>query len=668
MPASTATSRVRDLRREIAHHDKLYYDKAAPEITDREYDALLRELRDLEDAHPDLRASDSPTQRVAGRPLEGFTPVRHRAPMQSLENTYSLEEADAFMARVEKLLPNIALRWTIEPKVDGVALSLTYRDGLLERAATRGDGTTGDDVTQNVRTIRSIPLKLDGPVPALLEIRGEIYLPKKNFTALNAGREKDGEAPFANPRNAAAGSLKLLDAAMVARRGLDAVFYGLGAVEGRGAPETQTELLRWLKKLGLPVVPKFWEADDTQGVRDAIAQLEKLRHDFAFETDGAVLKLDAFKRREQVGSTSKSPRWAMAYKYEAERARTRLNDITVQVGRTGTLTPVAELEPVPIAGSRVARATLHNEEEIARKDIRIGDWVFVEKAGEVIPAVVGVDLKARTGREKKFHMPEKCPSCGSQVSRDPDLTAVRCLNPDCPAQIRRRLEHFAVRGAMDIEGLGEAMVDQLVTAGLVKALPDIYALQADEVSALERMGEKSTTNLLAGIAGSKKQPLWRLLFGLGILHVGAAAARKLAGKFHTLEKLAAAPTAELESTEDVGAVMAQSIHDFFHAPHNQKLVESLRRHGLNFGQHDERAAPASQELAGETWVITGTLSRPRDEIAELIRRHGGTVSGSVSKKTSYVLAGEEAGSKLEKAQSLGVPVVDEATLHRRLKP
>ncbi len=668
MPASTATSRVRDLRREISHHDKLYYDKAAPEITDREYDALLRELRDLEDAHPDLRASDSPTQRVAGRPLEGFTPVRHRAPMQSLENTYSLEEADAFMARVEKLLPNIKLRWTIEPKVDGVALSLTYRDGLLERAATRGDGTTGDDVTQNVRTIRSIPLKLDGPVPVLLEIRGEIYLPKKKFAALNAGREKDGEAPFANPRNAAAGSLKLLDAAMVARRGLDAVFYGLGAVEGRGAPETQTELLRWLKKLGLPVVPKFWEADDTRGVRDAIAQLEKLRHDFAFETDGAVLKLDAFKRREQVGSTSKAPRWAMAYKYEAERACTRLNDITVQVGRTGTLTPVAELEPVPIAGSRVARATLHNEEEIARKDIRIGDWVFVEKAGEVIPAVVGVDLKARTGREKKFHMPAKCPSCGSQVSRDPDLTAVRCLNPDCPAQIRRRLEHFAARGAMDIEGLGEAMVDQLVTAGLVKALPDIYALQAEEVSALERMGEKSTTNLLAGIAGSKKQPLWRLLFGLGILHVGAAAARKLAGKFHTLEKLAAAPTAELESTEDVGAVMAQSIHDFFHAPHNQKLVESLHRHGLNFGQHDERAAPASQELAGETWVLTGTLSRPRDEIAELIRRHGGTVSGSVSKKTSYVLAGEEAGSKLEKAQSLGVPVVDEATLHGRLAP
>lgn len=359
-----------------------------------------------------------------------------------------------------------------------------------------------------------------------------------------------------------------------------------------------------------PSSRKFWEADDTQGVREAIAQLEKLRHDFAFETDGAVLKLDAFKRREQVGSTSKAPRWAMAYKYEAERARTRLNDITVQVGRTGTLTPVAELEPVPIAGSRVARATLHNEEEIARKDIRIGDWVFVEKAGEVIPAVVGVDLKARTGREKKFHLPEKCPSCGSQVSRDPDLTAVRCLNPDCPAQIRRRLEHFAARGAMDIEGLGEAMVDQLVTAGLVKALPDIYALRAEEVSALERMGEKSTTNLLAGIAGSKKQPLWRLLFGLGILHVGAAAARKLAGKFHTLEKLAAAPTAELESTEDVGAVMAQSIHDFFHAPHNQKLVESLRRHGLNFGQHDERAAPASQELAGETWVLTGTLSRP----------------------------------------------------------
>jgi len=665
MPASTASSLARELRRQIAHHDKLYYDKAAPEITDREYDALLRELRDLEEAQPELRTPDSPTRRVAGRPLEGFTSVRHRGPMQSLDNTYSLEEAGAFLARVEKLLAGIPLHWTIEPKVDGVALSLTYRNGLLELAATRGDGTTGDDVTQNIRTIRSIPLKLDGAAPALVEIRGEVYLPKQQFAALNAAREKEGEPPFANPRNAAAGSLKLLDSSVVARRGLDAVFYGLGAVEGHGAPETQTELLGWLKKLGLPVVPKFWEAGNAQGVRDAIASLEKLRHDFAFETDGAVIKLDTFKRREQVGSTAKAPRWAMAYKYEAERVRTRLNDISVQVGRTGTLTPVAELEPVHVAGSRVARATLHNEEEIARKDIRIGDHVFVEKAGEVIPAVVGVDLKARTGREKKFHLPEQCPSCGSKVARDPDLTAVRCINPDCPAQIRRRLEHFAARGAMDIEGLGEAMVDQLVSAGLVAALPDIYALRPDEVSALERLGEKSTANLLAGIAGSKKQPLWRLLFGLGILHVGAAAARKLAGKFHTLEKLAAASTAELESTEDVGTVMARSIHDFFRLPHNRQLVEALRRHGLNFGEHDERAAPASQELSGETWVLTGTLSRPRDEIAELIRRHGGTVSGSVSKKTSYLLAGEEAGSKLDKAQSLGVPVVDEATLQAR---
>jgi DNA ligase (NAD+) len=327
---------------------------------------------------------------------------------------------------------------------------------------------------------------------------------------------------------------------------------------------------------------------------------------------------------------------------------------------------VAELESVQIAGSRVARATLHNEEEIARKDIRIGDWVFVEKAGEVIPAVVGVDLKARTGKEKKFKMPEKCPSCGSKVSRDPELTAVRCINPDCPAQIRRRLEHFAARGAMDIEGLGEAMVDQLVTAGLVNALPDIYALRPEEVSALERMGEKSTANLLSAIEGSKKQPLWRLLFGLGIMHVGAALARKLAEKYHTLDKIAAAPVEDLESTEDVGTIVAQAIHDFFRLPHNKKLVELLRGHGLNFGERDERVAPASQELSGETWVITGTLTRPRDEIAELIRRHGGAVSGSVSKKTSYVLAGEEAGSKLDKAKSLGVPVVDEKTLRGRL--
>ena len=668
MPASNVSSRIGDLRRQIAHHDKLYYEEAQPEITDREYDALLRELQDLENAHPELRTPDSPTTRVAGRPLEGFTQVRHRVPMQSLDNTYSLEEADDFLDRLARLLPGIKLRWTIEPKVDGVALSLTYRDGILDLAATRGDGTTGDDVTQNVRTIRSIPLKLSGEVPALLEIRGEVYLPKKQFAALNAEREKDGEAFFANPRNAAAGSLKLLDSSIVARRGLRAVFYGLGAIEGGETPPSQAGLLPWLQKAGLPVVPKFWEADDATGVRRAIAALEKIRHDFAFETDGAVIKLDDFRRREQAGTTAKAPRWAMAYKYEAERARTRLKDITVQVGRTGTLTPVAELEPVPIAGSRVARATLHNEEEIARKDIRIGDWVFVEKAGEVIPAVVGVDTAARTGEEKIFSMPEACPSCGSKVFRDPELTAVRCLNPDCPAQVRRRIEHFAARGAMDIEGLGEAMVDQLVTAGLVRALPDIYALKAENVSALERMGEKSTANLLAAIEGRKGQSLWRLLFGLGIMHVGVSVARKLADKFHTLDRLAAASVEELESTEDVGAVVAKEVHAFFRLEHNRQLIESLRQHGLNFGERDERAAPASQELAGETWVLTGTLSRPRDEIAELIRRHGGTVSGSVSKKTSYVLAGEEAGSKLEKAQSLGIPVVDEATLHGRLAP
>ena len=666
MAASNASSRARELRREIARHDRFYYEEAAPQISDREYDALLRELRDLENAHPELLTADSPTQRVAGKPLEGFKQVRHRVAMQSLDNTYSLEEADEFMARVERLLPGIKLRWTIEPKVDGVAISLTYRDGLLELAATRGDGTTGDDVTQNVRTIRSIPLRLEGDAPDLIEIRGEVYLPKKKFAALNEEREKDGEALFANPRNAAAGSLKLLDSSIVAKRGLGAVFYGVGAVEGGKAPQTQTDLLRWLKKTGLPVVPKFWEAEDEAEVRKAIAALEKIRHDFAFETDGAVIKLDDFKRRDQAGSTSKAPRWAMAYKYEAERARTRLNSVTVQVGRMGTLTPVAELDPVQIAGSRVARATLHNEEEIARKDIRIGDWVFVEKAGEVIPAVVGVDLKARTGKEKKFKMPENCPSCGSKVFRDPELTAVRCINPDCSAQIRRRLEHFGARGAMDIEGLGEAMVDQLVAEGLVEALPDIYALKGNEVAALERMGEKSTANLLAAIEGSKEQPLWRLLFALGIMHVGASVARKLADKFHTLDKIAEASVEELESTEDVGQVVAEEIHSFFRLPHNKKLIESLRKHALNFGEHDKRSAPASQELSGETWVITGTLDRPRDEIAELIRRHGGTVSGSVSKKTSYVLAGEEAGGKLDKAKSLGVPVVDEKQFRARL--
>ena len=539
MPASNVSSLVRELRRQLAHHDKLYYEKAAPEITDREYDALLRELRDLEDAHPQLRTPDSPTQRVAGSPLEGFKQVRHRVPMQSLDNTYSLEEADEFMARVERLLPGIKLRWTIEPKVDGVALSLTYRDGVLALAATRGDGTTGDDVTQNIRTIRSIPLRLEGEVPHLLEIRGEVYLPKKKFAALNAEREKDGEPPFANPRNAAAGSLKLLDSSIVARRGLSAVFYGLGAVEGGKAPVTQAELLRWLRKIGLPVVPKFWEADNEAGVRQAVAALEKIRHDFGFETDGAVIKLDELKHREQAGSTSKAPRWAMAYKYEPERARTRLNDITVQVGRTGTLTPVAELEPVQIAGSRVARATLHNEEEIARKDIRIGDWVFVEKAGEVIPAVVGVDSNARTGKERKFKMPDKCPSCHGIVLRAPGEVAWRCENINCPAQKTRRLEFFTQRAALDIESIGGIVADKLVDSGLVDEPLDLFELTTDQLASLNLgsedeprvFGSKNAEKALAAVKHSRGLPLSKWILALAIPRVGSTTAFVLA-KLH----------------------------------------------------------------------------------------------------------------------------------------
>jgi len=539
MPASNVSSRARELRRQIARHDKLYYGEAQPEITDREYDTLLRELVDLEAAHPDLSTPDSPTRRVAGKPLGGFQQVRHRVPMQSLDNTYSLEEANEFMARVERLLPGIPLVWTIEPKVDGVALSLTYRGGLLELAATRGDGATGDDVTQNIRTIRSIPLKLEGKVPELIEIRGEVYLPKKKFSALNTEREKKGEALFANPRNAAAGTLKLLDSSVVARRGLSAVFYGLGAVEGGKAPQTQAELLRWLKIIGLPVVPKFWEAVDEAGVRKAIAALESIRHDFAFETDGAVIKLDAFKRRDQAGTTSKAPRWAMAYKYEAERARTRLRDITVQVGRTGTLTPVAELEPVQIAGSRVARATLHNEEEIARKDIRIGDWVFVEKAGEVIPAVVGVDLKARTGKEKKFKMPDKCPSCHTTVIRTPGEVAWRCENINCSAQKTRRLEFFAQRAALDIESIGGIVADKLVETGFVDEPLDLFKLNSDKLASLNlgskdepRMfGSKNAEKALKAIQHARELPLNKWIFALAIPRVGSTTAFVLA-KLH----------------------------------------------------------------------------------------------------------------------------------------
>ena len=658
-----ASERISALRREIGRHDRLYYEQAKPEISDREYDALYRELVDLERAHPELLTPDSPSQKVGGRPQGAFAQVRHLVPMQSLDNTYSAGEIGDFVERLQRLLPGEGIPFTIEPKVDGVAICLLYEKGRLVRAATRGDGTTGDEVTRNIRTIGCIPSTLHGEnVPDVLEVRGEIYLPKETFARINAERDEQGLPTFANPRNAAAGTLKQLDPNIVAERKLSAVFYGYGAVEPAAAlPERMEEFFSQLKAWGFPVNPRHWLASDAAGVMAAITELGSIRRDFSFETDGAVIKADRIEQHARLGSTSKAPRWAIAYKYEPEQARTRLLDITVQVGRSGVLTPVAELEPIFVAGSTVSRATLHNEEEIARKDLRIGDRVLVEKAGDVIPAVVKVLTEERDGSEKVFRMPTHCPVCGSAVSRAKGEVAVRCANPGCAAQARRRIEYFASRTAMDIEGLGEAMVTQLCDAGLVNDVADLYTITSEQLLPLERMGEKSVANLLEAIAASRDQPLWRLLAALGIPHVGVTVARTLAASFGTIDRLAAASEEDLVAVEEIGPIMATAIHGWFRDPSVITLLEKLRATGLNFGERDPKGvAPAADgPLRGTIWVLTGTLSLPREEAAEMIRAKGGKVSGSVSAKTTYLLAGDEAGSKLEKAQKLGVKVLNE---------
>ncbi|HWB60559.1 MAG TPA: NAD-dependent DNA ligase LigA [Chthoniobacteraceae bacterium] len=663
-----ASKRAGVLRREIEEHNQRYYQEAAPTISDQEFDKLLRELVDLEAAHPELKTPDSPTQRVGGKPLEEFAQITHRTPMQSLDNTYSEEEVGEFYRRMQKLLPGAEIPVVIEPKVDGVAVCLLYENGELQYAATRGDGTMGDDVTQNILTIRDVPRKLKGAhPPRLLEVRGEVYMTKEGFRKLNEERQEAGLPTFANPRNSAAGSLKQLDPAIVRKRPLGLVFHIFGAMEGADV-ETHSEALQLLKRCGLQIGEKIWKAKTGAEIIEAIRELDKVRHDFVYETDGAVVKVESFAQRERLGYTSKSPRWAMAYKYQPDRAETKLKSITIQVGRTGVLTPVAELEPVFVSGSTVARATLHNEEEVARKDIREGDTVIIEKAGEVIPAVVEVKKELRTGAEKEFKMPSKCPACGEPVFRDTEQVAVRCINASCPAQIKRRLEHFAHRGAMDIEGMGEAMVEAVVSHGFVRALDDLYDLTHDKLATIPRTGEKSIANLLAAIEASKERPLWRLLFGIGILHVGATASRALAAHFHTLDPLMAATVEDLERIPDIGEVVGASIHQYFQDRKNREMIERLRKAGLNLGEKDPRVEKkADTAISGTTWVITGTLSQPREEIAEAIRQAGGKVSGSVSKKTTYLLAGEEAGSKLEKAKELGMKVLGEQEFRAMIK-
>ena len=668
MTSAEARQRIADLRAQVARHDELYYRQAKPEITDFEYDRLKRELADLETQFPQFKAADSPTTRVGDDRLEGFATYRHRQPLQSLDNTYSEADLRAFHQRLVKLFGREDLAYVVEPKIDGIAVSLTYEKGAFVRAVTRGSGFEGDDITANAKTIRTLPSRLKAVrgarLPDVIEIRGEIYMTLAEFERINREREEAGEVLYANPRNLTAGTIKQLDPREVARRKLEIVLYGVGFCEP-AVMETQSGVHGLVRAWGLPAVEKFWTTHGIDETWKTVQELDKLRHSFAYGTDGAVVKLDSLAQQREAGSTSKAPRWAIAYKFAAERAETRLNAITVQVGRTGVLTPVAELEPVVLAGTTVSRATLHNRDEIARKDIRVGDYVFVEKAGEIIPAVVGVNTERRPKDSAPFLFPGKCPVCGTRIVQYEGEVALRCPNPDCPAQVRRRVQHFASKAGVDIEGLGEAMVDTLVEKGWVKSITDIYRLKRDDLLTLGKSVEKSTDNLLAAIDASKRVELWRFINGLGITHVGVAAAKDLALKFGSLEALAEAKRDDLLTIEGIGETMADAIITYFNEPKNRTLVSRLLTIGV---APIAPARPAGgSALAGRTFVLTGTLpTLTREEAAAKIEAAGGKVSGSVSRKTSYVLAGEETGSKLEKAKSLGVSVIDEAEFLRML--
>ncbi|MCF7817345.1 MAG: NAD-dependent DNA ligase LigA [Kiritimatiellales bacterium] len=652
-----AKQRIEELRTEIEAHNRLYYIDAKPDITDREYDQLLQSLEELERKFPEFESPTSPTQRVGGAPLENFESARHAVPMMSLSNTYSKEELVEFDHRIRKLIPEESFAYILEPKIDGVAISLRYENGELVRAVTRGDGTTGDDVTANIRTIHSIPLRLsDLMPPAVLEVRGEIYMDTAGFAKLNQQRQDAGQEPFANPRNACAGSLKQLDPREVAKRPLDAIFYATGKLDGISF-ETHEQMLQTLKGYGLRITPNYWLCQTIEEILDQLDVLENMRHEFPFEMDGGVIKVNERRLYEPLGYTAKSPRWAVAYKYEPEQAETTLRAISIQVGRTGVLTPVAELVPVLLAGSTVRRATLHNEDEIRRKDIKIGDKVIIEKAGEIIPAVVRVGTEKRTGEEVDFTMPTTCPVCGSDVEKREGEVALRCINLQCPAQVKNWIAHYASRGAMDINGLGEALVEQLVDSGLVKNPAELYSLKKVEVLGLERMGEKSADNLIKGIAESKQRPFDRVLFGLGIRHVGKGAATILANEFKTIDALMKADLQRLETIRDIGSIVGKSVVDYFQAPDALAVIAQLREAGVNFKQAD---TGGSDELEGLTFVLTGSLeTMTREEGGDKIRTRGGKVSSSVSKNTSYLVAGENAGSKLEKAEELGVTVLNE---------
>jgi len=658
MPTDPAAEIAR-LREEIHYHDTKYYVEAAPEISDLEYDRLLERLKKLEAAHPELVTPDSPTQRIGDQPVSELTPVEHRVPMLSIDNTYSIDELRKFGQRTAKLLPGEKIAWVVELKVDGVAVALLYEGGALVRGATRGNGRVGDDVTHNLRTVRGVPLRLRGRgVPPVLEVRGEVYITNSDLVAINEEQKRRGEPPLANPRNAAAGAIRLLDPRLCARRRLRFFCHSTGEVEGLPA-RTHTEFLDAMRACGLPTTPHVRSFDDFEGVIGYCQEVVEQLHELDFEIDGLVIKVNRFDQRQRLGATSKAPRWVIAYKFEKYEATTRLRRIRVQVGKTGAITPVADLEPVELAGTTVSRASLHNADEIDRKDVREGDVVVVEKAGKIIPHIVRVEKHERKGPLRKFVFPEKCPECAAKLVKDEGGVYIRCPNPECPAQIKERLRYFASRNAMDIEGLGDKLVDQLVERGLVRRYGDLYRLKLDQLVNLERMGEKSSENLLAAIAASKTRGLARLLNALAIRHVGSRVATVLAQHFRSIDALEKAGVDQFSGVMEIGPIIAQSVYDYLHSPYGRETIADLRREGVVM-ELSGPAVPASKALEGKTLVVTGTLRRyTRDQMHELIAQHGGRAASSVSKKTDYVVAGEEAGSKLAKARELGVPVITE---------
>lgn len=660
---SAVKKEIEQLRQELEKHNRLYYVEAKPVISDLEYDKLMDRLNELEQQHPEFDSPDSPTKKVGGEPIEGFDTVEHRMPMLSIDNCYDLDAVSEFDERLRKGLEVEEIDYTIEYKIDGVALALIYEDGRLVRALTRGDGASGDDVTHNARTIGGVPLRLETKKPpAILEIRGEALIANSDFAKLRAAQEEAGEAVYANPRNTSAGALKLLDPAACAARKLRFLAHGNGHIEGIRFPNYM-KYLDQIRAMGLPTTPDVRNVKGFKRLSAALQEMAERLHELDFEVDGLVVKTNSFEQRETLGNTSKAPRWLIAYKWERYEAVTTVREITIQVGKTGVLTPAVDLEPVEIAGTTVSRSSLHNRNEMERLGIMIGDHVVVEKAGKIIPHVVRVELEKRDGSETAFEFPTSCPVCKTKVVQDEGGVYIRCPNLDCPAQLREILIYFASRGTMDIEGLGEKLVDQLLEAKLLTSLSDVYRLpdKRDELLELERMGEKSADKLIGGIEASRSQPLWRLLTGLNIRHVGTSNARVLENEFGTLDKIMEQDAESLAAVDEIGPIIAESINEFFARPTSKQLVEELRELGLNLGSPVQKAAkPESGPFVGKTVVVTGTLSTmSRDEAKERIIAAGGKAGSSVSKKTDFLLAGEKAGSKLTKAQNLGVQVLTE---------